>query len=119
MTELKDIPSLKERAAAFVETYTGIDRTDLISHRRQQDLVRARALFVWCVRWSRPETTYSTIGVWLRRDPSSILHLAQKAENLIMRDARKAGDRDRVFARLCGDWKATERARMEVPHACA
>lgn len=102
---------LKDRAARFVHLNLGVPGTALLSHRRQAELVRARALFVWCVRWSSPTTSYPTIGAWLERDHTSIMHLARKAEATIHRDAE--------FARLCGDWKASERATMEVPHACA
>ena len=112
MTLLTDISSLKERAAVFVETYTGVDRLALISHRRQQELVRARAIFTWAVLWHSPTTALATIGTWLGgRDHSTIHALSRKADYLL--------GHDRAFAEICESWQAVCRARGEVPHACA
>lgn len=99
------------RAARFVEASLGVPWTELVSARRQAPLVRARMLFVWCLRWSKPTMSYPAIGHWLARDHTSIIHLARRAEETI--------HRDREFAELCEQWRAAERATMEVPHACA
>lgn len=112
MTMLQDITSLKERAAVFVETYTGVDRTDLVAQRRQQELVRARALFTWVVLWHSPTTALKTIGTWLGgRDHSTIHALSRKADWL--------RDRDPQFSEMCDSWKALCRSRGEVPNGCA
>lgn len=102
---------LRLRVARFVLIKLGVTGLDLISRRRNAGLVRARMLFVWCVRWSSPTTSYPTIAAWMERDHSSILHLSRRAQETISRDAE--------FARLTEEWRAAERATMTVPHACA
>ena len=103
--------SLQSRAARFVERHLQVDAIDLVSRRREGYVVTARALFVWCVRWSSPSVSYPLVGRWLGRDHSTIINLSRKAEILIGRDPE--------FARWCEDWRAHQRSRMEVPHACA
>lgn len=100
-----------ERAARFVAAKLGVSWLEMLSHRRQAALVRARSLFVWCMRVEEPRPGLNRIAQLMERDHTSIRHLEHKAAILIARDEE--------FFRLCADWRASELSRKEAPDACA
>jgi chromosomal replication initiator protein len=68
---------LRTTALMYVKRELGVSVVDLVSRRRQAELVRARALFVWIVRSHNPAdpVSYPTIAAWLGgRDHTTIMH---------------------------------------------
>lgn len=84
------------KARMFVLNHLCVGRVDLISHRRDASLVRARALFVWIVKTHGPEwLSHPVIGWWLGgRDHSSIMHLWREVAPRLL-------ERDPEFRALC------------------
>ena len=58
----------------WVKIETGIDRQEIVSKTRKQKVVTARALFITMA--SKTGFSYSSIAKELKRDHTSILHLA-------------------------------------------
>lgn len=98
---------LEIRILSFVREKTGVDQIELVSRRRQQYLVDARALFVWVARCSRPSLGNSELGRWLgERDPTTIMNLA--------RIAAEHRRRNPEFLRWCDEWTAVDIASRET-----
>lgn len=74
----------REDALQLAAEAYGLSTIDLISHRRQRELVHARALFVWaCFRFGL-SPNYSQLGRFLGgRDHTTIINLREKAEQLL------------------------------------
>jgi chromosomal replication initiation ATPase DnaA len=101
-------------ALLFIRRELGVSLNDLASHRRQAELVWARALFVHLVKTHGPaDLSYPAIGRWLGgRDHTSIMHLYRiKAVQLRERDAR--------FCSLCIRFAAWFADRKEASHGHA
>lgn len=74
----------------------GVPGEEIIAHRRQAELVRARSFVVWALRTLGVPLSYPKIGKLLDgRDSSSIIHLHEKAILLRLRDPQ--------FAQACAD----------------
>lgn len=83
------VPVDPEVALALAVHEFNVDRNDLLSPRRFDELVEARAFVVWVLRSLGRPTRYARIGRILGgRDHSSIIHLHQKAIWLRLSDAR-------------------------------
>lgn len=66
----------------------GVSVTDVVSDRRQTELIRCRELIVWSIRRMRPEFSYPAIGRLLSQDHSSVLKAHSRAIDL----HREGGD---------------------------
>ncbi len=82
------------RAFRFVEGWLDVSRNELISHRRQARLVRARTLFV-VIMHRHTIFSYPEIGRLLGgRDHTTIMHMVKVV-------APRLRERDPAFAGLC------------------
>lgn len=63
----------------------GITPLELVAHRREPNLIQARALAIWAMRQDGAHS-YPAIGRTLERDHSSIINLHRKAERLRQSD---------------------------------
>lgn len=98
------VPSLRDIAMGHVLASYDIDQSELISHRRAQHLVNARALFVWIMKTHRPKVSYPTLGRWLDRDHSSVIAMHRRAILLRLSDAQ--------FKEWCDDFINVYRLRQ-------
>lgn len=81
---------------ALIELRFGVSQVELLSARRSDPLVEARAFFAWALRSLGRPMSYQAIGQELGgRDHSTAINLHQKAVWLRLTDAR--------FRALCTD----------------
>jgi chromosomal replication initiation ATPase DnaA len=69
-----------EKMLDNVCTILNVDKQEVISKNRKEDLVRARAIFSYIAR-ERKATFYAIADV-LDRDHSSVIHLVKLAKNM-------------------------------------
>lgn len=80
LNPLRPQPFPVDLAYMLVRQEFGISRDDLVSKRRYDQLVRARAFFVWLLRTLGQQYSYPQIGAMLGgRDHSTIINLHRKA----------------------------------------
>ena len=109
---LTGIPPLRKMALSFTLAQRGVTEEELFSHRRGDNLVEARALFVRSIKTFRKLTAYQKIGDWLGgRDHTTIMNLHQKAVLLRLSDP--------AFSQQCHEFavqfaERTARARSLV-----
>lgn len=89
----------------------GISPNDFFSSRRADELVKARALFVWALRTiGRPASYPELAGLLEKRDHSTAINLHQKA--ILLRLA------DPTFAAACRRLLTAFATNPEATHAC-
>ena len=91
----EDDPSSIESAVLrdiqrFVCTRYSISNSDFLSHRRYQDLVRARQIAMWLMR-ELTTASYPTIGfAFGNRDHTTVMHGVRKINVLLQKDLKLA-----------------------------
>lgn len=104
-------PTLRERVTDFVTSELQVSVEDIYSRRRAQDLVTARALFVWLLRtYQLPLPEYATIGRWIGKHHSSVMNLYDIAHKRRLEDPQ--------FEELCRKFAASLLRSGEAPRAC-
>lgn len=99
-----------DTALSLAERRFGVTRADLLSERRQDRLVRARAFAVWALRNLGKPLSYPKIGRLLgSRDHSTAVNLYRKTIAL------RRGDE--TFAAACNHLTQRFRESRELPHA--
>lgn len=97
-------------ALAVACRHFGVSPAELVSHRRRDALVQARAFAVWMLRTFGAPLAYPAIGECLGRHHSAAINLHMLAIRLRLQD--------RAFAAACRGVIDHYLFAQEVSHAC-
>lgn len=77
-------PSMTEIAAEVLQSFPGVTLEELKGIHRKRNIVAARQLAIYQIRYRRPDLSYPTIGRFFGgRDHTTCIHAVQKIERLM------------------------------------
>ena len=101
-TTFRVAPTVREVALAYIQQRHDVSPEELTCPSRYKHYIAARALFVAIMQAYRPHVSSGALGQWLKRDHSTVLNLARRAEQLLRDDEEFRQD----FARFAAFYAA-------------
>jgi chromosomal replication initiation ATPase DnaA len=74
--------SAAEIVRSVLSEFPTVSFADVVSHRRERTMIRARFLCIAMVRKLRPDMSYPAIGRFFDRDHTTIMHAEKRAKEL-------------------------------------